>query len=167
MKLIPTISSRHRHAGSLLVECVVYIAVFTILTAIATATFYFCWDHSKALIYATDDIASALRAGEQWRADVRAATGKFTIETTVAGEVVRIPESQRVIVYRFESGEIHREISTLNNSQLLLPKVKTSHMAFELRGPVKAWCWELELAERRQETHLPLRFTFEAVPTKP
>lgn len=30
------------------------------------------------------------------------------------------------------------------------------------RGPVSAWRWELELKSRRKETHLPLRFTFEA-----
>ena len=66
----------------MLMECLVYIAVFAILLGGGTAAFYFCWDHSKALIYATDDIASALHAGERWRADVRAATGKITVETT-------------------------------------------------------------------------------------
>ncbi len=93
-----------------------------------------CWDHSKALIYATDDIGSALRAGERWRADVRAATGKISIENTAAGEVVRIPEPEKEIVYRFESGEVRREISTLKNSQLLLQKVNTSQMRMEERA---------------------------------
>jgi Tfp pilus assembly protein FimT len=167
MNLPQNISSKRRTAGVLLIECIVYIAVFAILLGIGTASFYFCWDHTKALIYATDDIASALRAGERWRADVRAATGKIGIETTAAGEVVRIPESDGQIVYRFGSGELRREISTMANSQLLLPKVKSSRIEPELRGGVAAWRWELELAERRKETHLPLRFTFEAAQTKP
>ena len=72
MKLPPSISKARRAAGILLVECLVYIAVFAILLGGGMAAFYFCWDHSRALIYATNDIESALRAGERWRADVRA-----------------------------------------------------------------------------------------------
>ena len=167
MKFPKNISKSRRAAGIMMTECLVYMAVFTILTAIGTAAFYFCWDHSKALIYATDDIAAALRAGEHWRADVRAATGKISVETMANGEVVRIPEAGKEIIYRFESGEVRREFSASNISQLLLPKVKSSQMAAAARGDVAAWCWELELTERRKETLLPLRFTFEAVPAKP
>ncbi len=167
MKLPRHISKTRRLAGIMITECLVYIAVFGILLGIGTAAFYFCWDHSKALIYATDDIAAALRAGEHWRADVRAATGKISVETMANGEVVRIPEAGKEIIYRFESGEVRREFSASNISQLLLPKVKSSQMAAAARGDVAAWCWELELTERRKETLLPLRFTFEAVPAKP
>jgi hypothetical protein len=167
MNLPRNISSVRRQSGILLMECLVYISVFAILLGIGMAAFYFCWDHSKALIYAADDIESALRAGEHWRADVRGATGKISVETTATGEVVRIPETEKEIVYRFESGEMRREFSTSKNSQLLLPKVKTSQMKTEARGSVTAWRWELELTERRKETHLPLRFTFEAAQTKP
>jgi hypothetical protein len=35
-------------------------------------------------------------------------------------------------------------------------------MVKETRGSVTAWRWELELASRRKETHLPLLFTFVA-----
>ena len=167
MNLPQNISPKRRAAGILLMECLVYIAVFAVLLGIGTAAFYFCWDHTKALICATDDIASALHAGERWRADVRAATGKISIETTVAGEVVRIPKTEKEIVYRFESGEVRREFSTSKNSQLLLPKVKSSRIEPELRGGVVAWRWELELTPRRKETALPLRFTFEAAPPRP
>ncbi len=167
MKPLQPISKTKCTAGSMLVECLVYIAVFAILMAIGTAAFYFCWDHSQAVIYATDDIASALHAGERWRADVRTATGEISFETTAVGEVVRIPEAGKQIVYRFESGEVRREIPGSNISQLLLPKVKASQMAADARGSVNAWRWELQLAGRRKETHLPLRFTFAAVPTKP
>ncbi len=167
MKLPNAISKSRRAAGILLIECLVYIAVFAILTAIGFAAFYLCWDHSKALIYATDDIGSALRAGERWRADVRAATGPISIESTAAGEVVRIPEPEKEIIYRFESGEVRREISTVKNSRLLLQQVNTSQMRMEERAGVTAWRWELVLNERRPETQLPLLFTFEAAQTKP
>jgi Tfp pilus assembly protein FimT len=167
MKLPRNISRTRRPAGVMLVECMVYLSVFAILLGGATAAFYFCWDHTQAVIYATDDIASALRAGERWRADVRAATGKISVETTATGEVVRIPGTEKDIVYRFESGEVHRQIASDNFPQLLLSKVKTSQMKMDERGEVTAWRWELELAERRKEAHLPLLFTFEAAQIQP
>jgi hypothetical protein len=168
MKLPPNISATRRHvAGVSLIECLVYIAVFAILLGVGFGAFYFCWDHTRAVIFATDDVSSALRAGERWRADVRGATGKISVETTAAGEVVRIPESEMEIVYRFESGGLRRENSALKNSQLLLPKVKASEMKAETRAGVSAWRWELELTPRRTETRLALRFTFEAAQRKP
>jgi hypothetical protein len=165
MKLSTANSNPRRVAGIMLIQCLVYIAVFAILTSIGLAAFYLCWDHSKALIYATDDIGSALRAGERWRADVRAATGKISVESTAAGEVVRIPEPEKEIIYHFESGEVRREIPTLKTSQLVLPAVSASQMRAEARDGVTAWRWELALRARRQETQLPLLFTFEAAQT--
>ena len=143
-------------------ECLVYIAVFALLLGGATTVFYYCWDHSDVLVYAADDITSALHTGERWRADVRAATGKITVETTAIGEVAQIPEGAKKITYRFESGEVRRQASASGNPQLLLANVKTSQMKMDTRGGVSAWRWELQLAPRRKETHLPLVFTFEA-----
>jgi hypothetical protein len=167
MKLPQNISRVRRQAGILLMECLVYISVFAILLGIGTAAFYFCWDHTRAVIATTDDIASALHVGERWRADVRGATGKIAIETTDAGEVVRIPQTGKEVLYRFESGGVRREIPSQNISQLLLPKVKASQMKTETRGGVTAWQWELELSSHRKEKQMPLRFTFEAAQTKP
>ena len=167
MKPPRNISSARWQAGILLVECLVYIAVFAILLGIGMTAFYFCWDHSRALLYATNDIESALRAGERWRADVRAATGNISVETTAAGEVVKIPEGGTEIFYRFDAGEIHRQTSASEFSELLLPKVKASQMQPDTRGETRAWRWELELAQRRRETQLPLLFTFEAAQTQP
>ena len=163
MKLKPDISRARGKSGILLIECVVYIAVFFIMLGGAMTVFYFCWNHSEALIYATDDISSALRAGERWRADVRATTGKIFIETTAAGEIAHIPEGQKEVLYRFETGQLRRQVASSDFSELLLPKVKTSQMKPDVRDQITAWRWELELAQRRKETYLPLLFTFEAV----
>jgi hypothetical protein len=167
MKLPRNFPPARDQAGVLLIECLVYIAVFAIFLGGGTAAFYFCWDHSKALLYATNDITAALHAGERWRADVRAATGNISITTTPTGELVRIPETKKEIIYRFEAGEVRRDIPALHLSQLLLPKAKSSQMTAEARDSVSAWRWELELSERRKETHLPLLFTFEAAQKKP
>jgi hypothetical protein len=167
MKLPQTISKTRRAAGILLTECLVYLAVFVIVLGGAATVFYFCWDHSKALIYTADDISSALRAGERWRADVRGATGKISVETTASGEIVKIPEGEKEILYHFDSGEMRRQTAPENASQVLLSKVKTSQMKMDARDDVTAWRWELELTGRRKEIHLPLRFTFEAAQMKP
>jgi hypothetical protein len=167
MKLSQSNSKIRRRAGILLTECLVYIAVFAILVGGGTMVFYFFWDHSKALLYTTNDIESVLCAGEGWRADVRAATGKISVMTTATNEVVRIPETGREIIYRFESGELHREVPAVNDSRLLLPKVKFSRIETDVRGGVTGWRWELELVQRRKEMNLPLRFTFEAAQPKP
>lgn len=161
-----TPSSRHE-AGTTLVECISYMAVFLILSAGATATFYLCWNNSKALISATDDIGTALQAGERWRADVRAASGPIRIEKPPSGEVVTVPESGKEIIYRFSAGELRRQAGSDGSSAVLLPRVVSSEMILDQRGDVRAWRWELEVAQRRKETHIPLLFTFEAAQKTP
>ncbi len=154
-------------AGVSLIECLVYVAVFAILLGGGTAAFYFCWDHTRAVIFTSNEIESAMRAGEVWRSDVRAATGKISIETTATGETVKIPTSGKEIIYQLHDGELRREIPTQNSSRLLLEKVKTSEVKTVSRDGVSAWRWELELAPRRKEAHFPLLFTFEAAQMKP
>jgi hypothetical protein len=151
-------------AGYLLIECLVYISVFVVILGLGLGAFYVCWDHSKALQYATDDIAAALRAGERWRADIRQATGAVVGETSAGGERLHIPHGTDEIVYSFNAGEVRRQVAASNFSELLLAKVKASDMVMETRGPAAAWRWELELASRRKETRLPLAFTFAAAP---
>ena len=167
MKLPQTISRARGTSGMFLLECLVYLSIFVILLGGATTVFYFCWDHTQALIYTTDDITSALHTGERWRADVRAATGIITVETTATGELARIPEGAKSVSYRFESGEVRRQVSTSDYQELLLAKVKTSEMKPDARGAVTAWRWELEVLPRRKEAQLPLLFTFEAAQMKP
>jgi len=167
MKLPKNISAGHRRSGVTLIECLVYVAVFAIMTGIGMASFYFCWDHTRATIFTADEVESSLRAGECWRADIRSATGKITVETTPAGESLRIPIGEKVVVYRFADGELRREVPTQSNSRLLLPKVKASEMKTELRDGVTAWRWELETTPRRPEARFLLMFTFAAVQSKP
>jgi hypothetical protein len=167
MKVARSVSCRRRSAGIMLVQCLVYFTVFAILAGVGTAAFYVCWDNANALFYATDDINSALWAGERWRADVRATTGQPAVEQSPAGQVMRIPEREGEIVYRFEAGELRREIPSAHVSQLLLPSVKTSQMSREGRDGVAAWRWELDVKVRRPQSQLPLLFTFETVQAKP
>ena len=145
-----------------LVECLVYIAVLTILMGVAVGVFYVCWNGFEALISTTDDVSVALRAGERWRMDVRDASGTISVENTASGQVVKIPENGKQIVYSFDSGEMRRQAGSNGVAQLVLPKVKSSEMKSDVRGGVRAWQWELELPERPRGPHVPMLFTFEA-----
>jgi hypothetical protein len=167
MKIVAANSLPRRFAGIMLIECIVYIAVFAVLTSVGLAAFYLCWDQSKAFVYATDDISAALRVGERWRADVRDATGRISVEHSASGEILQIPAHGGRITYRFQSGEIYRDAEASHQSLLLLPKVNSSQMTQENRNGVTAWRWELDVVVRRPETHLPLLFTFEAAQGKP
>jgi hypothetical protein len=163
MKLQFDISRKGAQSGITLVECMVYVAVFIVLTGIALGVFYVCWNGFGALIATTDDVSAALRAGEHWRADVRGANGMISVENTASGQVVKIPEDGKQIVYSFGSGEIKRQIGADGVFQLVLAKVKSSEMKSAARDGVKAWQWELELPERPRGPHVPMLFTFEAV----
>jgi hypothetical protein len=165
MKISGNIFQKQR--AIMLVECMVYVALFLVLTGVAVECFCVGWDHSKAIILTTDDISAALQVGERWRADVRDASGPIKIETTASGEVVRIPKDGKEILYSFDSGEMRRQVISPGPSQLLLAKVKSSEMTSDSRGGVTAWKWELELAQRPKGSHLPLLFTFEAAQKAP
>jgi hypothetical protein len=162
MKLRATPPATRTRAGYLFTECLIYISVFAVILGLGIGAFYVCWDHSKALHYAADDIAAALHAGERWRADIRHATGAIVGETAPGSERLHIPNGTNEIIYSFNAGEVHRQIASSDFSELLLAKVKASEMVREKRGPVAAWRWEVTLASRRKETRLPLMFTFEA-----
>ena len=162
MRPCSSISRGRDQAGYLLIECLVYLSVIVVILGLGTGAFYVCWDHSKALHYATDDINAALHAGERWRTDIRNATGQITVKTTAEGEQLRIPGPAGGIIYSVRDGEVRRQMASSDFSELLLPKVQASQMLAETRGPVVAWRWELELTPHRKETRLPLLFTFEA-----
>jgi len=77
----------NRSSGMLFLECLVYIGVFFVLTGLAFEAFYAGWDHHRNLDRNVTDIVRTLRAGERWRADVRAATGAAGVDARRAGGV--------------------------------------------------------------------------------
>src|SRR5664279_790356 len=90
---------RNSRSGVLLVECIVYISVVTVLLGVGMAVFWKCWDGHNALRRNADDIVLGLRVGEQWRADIRAATGTILVEKVNDGERLLIPSSAGQIIY--------------------------------------------------------------------
>lgn len=155
---------QHPARGFTIIECLVYISVMAVILTIGSAAFYRCWDDNKALARNGNDIVRTLKAGETWRADIRAATGPISATTTNSEQTVRIPSGQKVLVYAFDNGEVRRQAGENSPSLVILPKVKSSQITMDKRDQVTAWRWEVELASQRKNAKLHPLFTFEAVP---
>ncbi len=158
------IQGRCSERGILLVDCLVYIGLFFLILGVAFSFFYSCWDGSLALRRNTDDIANALKAGESWRADIRVATGALRVEDSTDGQILHIPAKSGEVVYAFSNGALSRKVPD-HETQVLLAKVKTSHMVSERRGQITAWRWEVELPTKKHTAQVKPLFTFEAVPS--
>ncbi|MGA2801732.1 MAG: hypothetical protein ABSE97_05100 [Verrucomicrobiota bacterium] len=117
----------------------------------------------KALRRNADDIVRVLHAGELWRDDVRNATGPIQIEGST--QIVRIPHRQGDVYYKFAEAEAFRKVGSDASWVVLLPKVKRSQMAADVRKHVVAWRWELELQPSSNRTiHVQPVFSFFAAP---
>jgi hypothetical protein len=99
----PSINSvtrgRRSLAGMLLVECMVYLALLTLVLAGASVLFFRSWDTSLGLRRTMDDISTTLKTGERWRQDVRSAIRPPRLEKTEAGEYIYLPQKSGEIVY--------------------------------------------------------------------
>ena len=153
-----------RPQGASLIECLVYMAVLGLLLNVALFGFNRCWDDNKHLRRNADDIARALKAGENRRADIRAAIGTIQVVTAADAEQVIIPVPAGKITYSFGHGQLHRQAGTDAPAALVLPQVKSSNMQADPRSQVTAWRWELELVSAPKKAGLFPLFTFESVP---
>jgi Tfp pilus assembly protein FimT len=150
------------HSGIMLFECLVYIALFFVITGVAFCAFYSCWNNSIRLRKNADDITHTLNVGEQWREDIRRSTGPITVENQADSQRLHVPTERGEIIYAFREGRVERK-STVGGWIVLLPKVTASKMEADNRVRVKAWRWEVELSPVNAEAKLRPLFTFEAV----
>lgn len=155
-------SARSFQAAYLMTEALVYIGVVVALMGAAYFVTYRAIDSSVVLRRNAEDVASAMRAGERWRNDIRSATNVVSEDG-----VLRLLGTAGEVAYRFENNNVFR---TRGGSQAtVLSHVKTSSMQPDPRKHVTAWRWELELLPRakgytRASRIAPL-FSFAAVPT--
>ena len=140
--------------GYTLIEVLVYIAVLTVVLGVAYTAYARYEKGSRDLSRNADDIIRALRAGERWRDDVRAAVAPVRI--TDNGVV--IPQRAGDIEYAFADGTLWRQ------KLPVLKQLKASAMRSDPRPHVVAWRWELELASPKQTAHVRPLFSFTAVP---
>lgn len=152
-------------AGFSLVEVLVYMTVMVVVVGIGYAALYRSMDTSNALRRNGEDIANALRTGENWRADVRATRGQIQQTTTDDGQIISLPRSRGKVSYRFAEHTVFRRVGT-NPWTPVLKNVEASAFVSEARTNVTVWRWELELQTRAKKlTRLRPLFTFLAVPS--
>ena len=154
--------SRQTERGILLVDCMVYIALWSVVVGLAFASFYRCLDQTRHLSRNASDIARALQAGERWREDIHQAMGELALIESGEAQELRIP--QRLETWFTFQGR-NRVPAGREKSRWaqLLADVKESSMQKDPRAHVTAW------RGSRTENHAkvvrlrPL-FTFQAVP---
>lgn len=150
----------------ILAEALVYIVVSSILIGVGYSAMYQCIENSIALRRSADDITNALRAGERWRADVRAAKGQIQFLSEEAGQILVLPGERGEVSYQFSTNAVLRRVGS-GPWASTLASVKSSSMEADVRQTVSAWRWEVELQPRfKKQGRLRPLFTFIAVPER-
>jgi len=154
----------HRESGILLLDMMVYLALFTLIFGMALAAFYEVNDNSNRISRNAADMVRALRVGERWRADLRTATAQPRIMQSDGESTLALTQASGEVRYIFKGGAVYRQDG--KQPMMILPAVKTSVMESDPRLKVTAWRWDLELAPsgKSKTTHVPPLFTFTAVP---
>ena len=151
--------------GIMLIDCLVYLAIWSVVVGLAFSTYFRCMSYSKNLARNADDIARGLKAGERWREDVRAATGPFKLVTGEAGveQALHIPQKTGEVIYRFMDGAVLRQSRSNAPWIPALSGVKSSRMEKDERRRVVSWRWEVELKNKQKVARVRPLFTFQTV----
>lgn len=151
-----------RIAAFSLIECLAYMAVFSVVLGVALAAYYRMDEQARAFSRNSDDIIRTMQAGERWRADVRLATTRPRVD---AAGVLHIPLARGEIAYSFRDATVWRVSPADAAPRPFLLNVRASAIQTEVRPQVQAWRWELELETKRTNATLRPLFTFMTVPT--
>jgi type II secretory pathway pseudopilin PulG len=151
-----------------LVELMMYVAMVSVLTVMASKAYYRAADQSMALKQQTRQIAAVLRVGERWRADIRQAVRppEWIENARPESPVLRLSMKDETIEYIFQENKIYRRTSE-GAKEMVLAKVRASRMLDAARGDVPAVRWEVALIPRRKNPGMQPLFTFQAVPKMP
>jgi len=160
MKIAPT---PHRQRAYLLVKCLFFMAAWVVIASFAFRALFIFINGTTRLRDTGNDIVAAMNVGEQWRADVRAATGPIVARLDQRGARLEIPQGDATIVYLQEWDELIRRQADGSRSVVVLKDVANTEFIRDKRGPVTAWRWELELKPNARRTNTKPLFSFLAV----
>jgi type II secretory pathway pseudopilin PulG len=166
MKTLHSIYDRNAHRCSAysLIEMLAYIAVLAVIMGVGYAAVYRSMDSSTALRRNAQDIATVLRAGETWRADVRSANS-FRIEMSSTNDLLHLAQQDGRVSYRFAENAIQKRVGEKQWTPVL-QNVNGCTFLAESRSNIQVLRCEIELQPRikRLNSIRPL-FTFIAVPS--
>ena len=97
-------------SGVLLIECVVYAALFVVVTGVAYGAFYRCLTDARNLRRNAEDIERVLQAGERWRADIRSARTRPSLEARPGEQILHVPQSTGETAYVFSGETLWRRV---------------------------------------------------------
>ena len=146
-----------RRVGFMLIECVVYIVILLVVLDLAYGAYYRCQRNSVNLRRNAEDIVITVRAGERWRADIRAATAPPKLK----GNRLVVPQAAGEIVYEFADNTMWRQDGTARIE--VLRRLRASTMQADARSQVTSWRWEVELMAGKKTPRVRPLFTFTAV----
>ena len=161
--------TRSRHArspeqGIMIVECLVYLSVFFVLSGVAGTCFYRALEATRQLHRQTATIVQVVDAGERWRADVRQAVSTITLAVEGEAQVLRIPtEGGGEVDYRFLSGQLFRRGAADQNWARVLTGLRSTSFQTSEHGGLASWRWELEVTSQLKNVRLRPLFSFQAV----
>ena len=150
----------HQATAFTLIECVVYCSVLFMVVGLAFMTYYRVEQNNRRLRQNADDILRVLRAGEQWREDIRHATGLIQTAASTAEQELLVPQKTGPVKYFFREGSVWRQKGP--RPACFLAGVNSSTMAEDKRRFATGWRWEVELKARQKVTLIRPLFTFEA-----
>lgn len=150
--------TRHQH-GMMLVECLIYLAISSILVSLGIALYLRCLDSATNFGRNADDIAGALSVGERWRADLREANAAPQVSGVESPEFI-IPQAKGNVVYRFANGMIWRRQASETGWSHLLERVASATWNSESRTHVTAWHLDIEMKTRKPHVRVRPLFSF-------
>jgi hypothetical protein len=143
----------------MLVDCLIYLAVTTVLVGLGMSLFLRSLGAANDLNRNADDIAAAVRTGERWRADLRQAAAQPVFAGTNDLELT-IPQTGGVVTYRFAGEAVWRRAESEATWTRLLERVKHAAWTPVPRGSVTAWHFDLELKSKKTNAKLRPLFSF-------
>jgi len=152
--------ARDEH-GFMLVEVIVYVAVFAVVMVVAYTAVTACMRTSAAFRRNCDDVQAALRAGEAWRDEVRSARSV----SPTAGGGIALTTGADIAEYRLRGSDVERRPVAGKPWTVVLGRVKSSRFVVDKRRSVTAWRWEIEIEGRKGPACVRPLFTFIAVPS--
>jgi hypothetical protein len=141
-------------------DCLVYIALLGLILGLAFQAFYQGHEHNSRLERGVAGAIRALRAGEAWRADVRAASAGVELVREEGEDRLHLRRADSNVTYAFRDGAVFRRGPDSTNWLEFLPAVKASRFERDPRSRVTAWRWEVEVHPGRRPLRTPLVFTF-------
>ncbi len=151
---------RRENAGITLLETLVYLAVFAVILELAYEACFRSDSNLRHFSGVAGDILGTTRVGEQWREEIRHATGRVRSEIENGAEVFQIPGKEGEISYRFGDHALWRRSGSGEVWLKVLPSVEDCRFLQERVHGIDVWRCELRLTSRSAHPKVLPLFSF-------